>query len=311
MFRIGVVILNYQTWELSLRCMKSVQNACGRYPYKIYLVDNASRRPMPLEIRKFLAKQNAQVSFLQAAENRGYACGNNIGIQKALDDGCSMVVISNNDIVFHKNAVKNMAVCMRKHRKAGIVGPMVLDENGNVQATRCSMKTTMKEIFQIYTVARIIFNRKWKAYYCLDQSTEKPAYAYHVSGCCFAVSRECAEAIMPLDEGTVLYYEEQIVGMRMEQSGYRTVYDPESVVVHRHGATTQKSRPFMYQCISQSELYYCSKYLKAKKQQLWVLYYYRRWLYQLRCIWYPQLRKYRRTYMQETSKAYRQALCRN
>lgn len=308
MCRIGVVILNYQTWELSLRCMQSVRNACGRYAYRIYLVDNASERAMPQKVRKYLLQEGAQVRFLQAVQNRGYACGNNLGIAKALEDGCSVIVIANNDITFTENAIRNMADCLGRHQDAGIVGPKVLNGNGNVQISRCSMRTGIREIFQIYTAAKKICRRKWMAYYCMYRDPEKPAYVYHVSGCCFAISGECAKMVTPLDEGTVLYCEELILGLRMEQLGYRTIYEPGSVVVHRHGATAAGVRPFMYQCISQSELYYCGKYLKAGKWQLWVLYHYRRMLYRIRCLRSRELRRYQRTFMEETKKTYQKIL---
>lgn len=97
--KIGIVILNYQTWELSLRCMESIHRICRDLLYRIYLVDNASERPMPDAVKSYVAA-GKEIRFLQAKENRGYAAGNNIGIARALADGCDAILISNNDIVF-------------------------------------------------------------------------------------------------------------------------------------------------------------------------------------------------------------------
>lgn len=307
MEKTGIVVLNYQTWKLSLRCMESIRRTCRGLRYQIYLVDNASSRPMPDVVRRYISADKG-IRFLKAEKNQGYAAGNNIGIAKALEDGCSMIVVANNDIVFQSHSVAKMADCLTSHSGVGIVGPKVVDGRGRIQASRCSMKTGIREIFQLYTAAKWAFRRKWKAYHCLEQDPDMPADVYHVSGCCFAFSRECAQKIAPLDEGTLLYYEEPILGIRMEQAGYRTRYEPGSVVVHQHGGTTRRVRPFMYQCISQSELYYCARYLHAEVWQLWILYHYRRMLYWMHCITDREMRRGLKTFQEKTGMFYREMI---
>ncbi len=305
---IGIVILNYETWELSMRCMESICISDTGCAARIYLVDNASKKAMPMTVRKYLAHCEPSVCYIQAEANLGYAAGNNLGIERALNDGCSVIVVANSDIVFTDHAVERLAACLLRCPKAGIAGPKVVNEAGQVQISRCSMRTGMKEIVQIFTAAKKVFRGKWKKYYCLDKDPDQKDFVYYVSGCCFAVSRECAKKVTPLDEGTVLYYEELILGQRMEQAGYQTVYEPASVVIHRHGATAGTVKPFMHQCISQSELYYCSRYAGAEKYQLWLLYQYRRILYMFRCMKYSEYRKYWKEFKTAAKKAYDQAV---
>ena len=38
---IGIAIVNYKTWETTLRCVASIERVCTR-PFHIYLVDNHS-----------------------------------------------------------------------------------------------------------------------------------------------------------------------------------------------------------------------------------------------------------------------------
>lgn len=305
MKKIGIVILNYQTWELSLRCMESIHRTCRGLNYQIYFVDNASKRPMPDLFRQ---RAGSDFVFLQAKENRGYAAGNNLGFQKALADGCGVIVAANSDIVFREHAVEKLADCLAANPKIGIAAPKVVNAKNEIQASRCSMRTGIKEMFQVYTAAKWLFGRKWRRYYCLEQDPDVPAEVYHVSGCCFAISRECAQQVMPFDEGTVLYYEEPILGIRMEQAGYLTRYEPGSVVLHQHGAASEQVRPFMYQCICQSELYYCSKYLHAQKWQLSMFYHYRRLLYLVRSITDKEMRGYWDTFRKKTHLFYQKAL---
>ena len=301
----GIIILNYRTWEISFRCIQNIVQTQKNILYHIYLIDNASPNPMQDELHAYLKVHRDVITFLQSEKNRGYAAGNNIGIYQALKDGCENLVIMNNDILLEANAISELVDTLDDKAKIGIVGPKVMDEKGGIQTSRCSMKTGMKEIFQLFTVAKLFFRKKWRKYYCLDQDSETPGFVYYVSGCCFAMSRACALEVTPLDEGTVLYDEELILGTQMQKKGYRTLYNPGSVVIHQHGGTTRRMQPFMHQCICQSELYYCSKYLHAKKWQLWMLYHYRRGLYWLRSRWNGELRGYWKEFERETRDWYK------
>lgn len=278
---IGIVILNYEAWEVSLRCMQSIKKTVQKEPYRIYFIDNASKHPMPEKIKQFILEQS--VVFLQAEENRGYAAGNNIGMKQALQDGCDVVLISNNDIIYRKRSIEELYYYLLKHKNIGIAGPKVVGIDGKIQPSAVSRKTGIKEIFQLYTVAKFVFRKQWNTYFSLDKNNKKDFRAYHVSGCCFMMNRKTAEYLYPLDEHTVLYNEELIIGIRMEQAGIETWYHPYSVVEHHHGYTTKKVKPFMYQCIADSEQYYCREYLHAAKWQLWLLRQYRKLLYWVRC----------------------------
>lgn len=300
----GIIILNYETWELTLRCIKNIGRTQKKLSYHIYLVDNASAGIMPIELSEYLSAHKYTVTYLRAEDNRGYAAGNNIGIRQAILDGCESLVITNNDILFQEDAVQKLVDRLDDRSRIGITGPKVMDAQGRIQPSRCSMYTGIREVFQLFTAAKVFFGKKQQRYYCLDQNPDEPADVYYVSGCCFAVSRACAMAVMPLDEGTILYYEEIILGIRMRQAGYRTRYEPSSTVIHQHGGTTRRVQPFMHQCISRSELYYLSRYLRAHKWQLWLLYHYRRSLYLLRCIRNQDFRSYWKEFDRQTRKWY-------
>ena len=70
-------------------------------------------------------------------------------------------------------------------------------------------------------------------------------------------SRKCALDVTPLDEKPFLYEEELILGISMEKAGWKTVYDPKSVVHHLHGNSTEKVKAFAYTCNICSEIYFC------------------------------------------------------
>ena len=54
----GIIILNYQTWETSLKCMKSAARSMEGGAYAVYLVDNASTEPMPDAVKQYIDRKS-------------------------------------------------------------------------------------------------------------------------------------------------------------------------------------------------------------------------------------------------------------
>lgn len=287
---LGIVILNYETWNVSLTCMKSIVSSGVEEAYRIYLVDNASKNEMPGEVAEYIEKY--RICVLRAEKNSGYAAGNNIGIKKALEDGCQYILITNNDIIFQNDSIDKMCVFLKNNPRAGIAGPKVVGIDGKWQASAVSVKTDLKHVFMLYTVAKIFFKKTGAGYFRKQENPDETAEVYHVSGCCFLMNRQTAEYLYPLDENTFLYNEELIIGVRLEQAGISTYYVPEAVVQHHHGFTTDRVKPFMYQCISTSEIYYCKRYLRASDRQVWLLMEYRKILYRIRMRKDSEMKRY-------------------
>lgn len=277
---IGIVILNYETWDVTLQCMESIMEAENEEMIRIYLVDNASTRKKPKEIDRFIEQHS--VTYIEAAENRGYAAGNNLGICQALKDQCTYVLITNNDIRFRSAAIHRMKQLLESSDRIGIVGPQVVGLDGIHQPSVAMYRTGIREIFHFYTGFRCFHRKAMREYQGMDQDAGGQYPVYHVSGCCFLMNRKAAETLYPLDENTFLYDEELIIGIRMEQAGLQTWYCGTAVVEHHHGYTTQKNSAFMQKCIRESEQYYCREYLKTGVLQRCLLYCYRKTLQVLR-----------------------------
>lgn len=295
---VGVVILNYNSWEDTRECMESIfeyEQACQM---NIYLVDNNSSIRPSAEMCLFMEKKH--VVFLQSKENKGYAAGNNIGIAKALKDGCDAILISNSDVRYERCSISIMYQYLQEHPGVGIVGPKIKLQNGQTQKECMAIKTGMKEKYLLRTRLKILFPKLNKQYWAREWNYEHEIFpVYAVLGCSFMISRTCALDVTPLDEHTFLYEEELILGIRMEKAGWKTMYNPQSVVLHKHEATTGgiRSNPFAYTCQVCSEIYYCKQYLKMKRWSIYPLYFYRVLLYYCCCLKVQAFRRYHKNFI--------------
>lgn len=286
---IGIVILNYRNWDDTFRCVRSIWKNPPKESFQIILVDNASPNMPEYDLDAMV--QQYQILYIKNKENKGYNAGNNVGIAKALELKCDAILISNNDVCFERGCIQELYDCAQKNPQIGIAGPKILDRDGKIQKSNLCRKTEMKEKYLVRTRLNAIFRHSYKTYFGFDRNYDTMYEVYAVLGCCFLMTRACAETVTPLDEHPFLYEEELILGITMEKAGFRTVYDPAAVIEHLHGGSTQHVRAFSFAHNVRSEIYYCREYLHASKWKMLPLYWYRVMLYLLRCVKYEDFRK--------------------
>lgn len=265
---IGIIILNYNSWELTLECIKSIESTTKK-EYCIYVVDNQSTQKMPEEFLKIIEKDN--LKFIQAEENNGYSAGNNLGLLHALNDGCDYFLISNSDVIYHVESIEKMKEYLDQNSEVGIVGPKVYLTDGSIQDIDMLVKTTLSTKYGLIfgkTPFKYFFNDTHKTFSKDKDDVDESFKVHSVSGCCFMMSKTSAIKLIPFDEVPFLYEEEVIIGINMEKIGLQTIYLTDSVVTHHHGQTTKNLKSFSYIEFVRSEVYYLREYMGNNKIQI-------------------------------------------
>lgn len=295
---LGIIILNYNNWEDTVRCLESIWANPPQVSYEVILVDNASEISESAEIKEMVSA--GRVIYIRNKKNLGYNGGNNVGIKKAMELGCEGILLTNNDVCFTPQCIQKLWEYVKGHPEVGIAGPKILDREGNIQRSNLCRKTGMKEKYLVRTRLHAIFRRSYRTYFGFDRDYGDTFPVYAVLGCCLLLSRKCAEAVTPFDEYPFLYEEELMLGIRMEEQGFRTVYHGAAVIEHLHGGSTRHVKAFSYSHNIRSEIYYCRKYLEMKKWQILPLYWYRVMLYLARCLRYREFRDFWRNFRKMT-----------
>ena len=268
---IGIVILTYNNWCDTIQCVDSILKSNINEKYHIYIVDNASKNKAPEDFVIF-CHSNHDISLLHSSRNLGYSGGNNIGIKKAIEDNCTTILLSNNDVVFYPGSIDAMSKFLTNEKDYGIVGPKTYKLDGTIQKYNMAVKTGMKEKYLIRTHMSIFFPSLVEKYWGLNLPDDQSCDMYALNGCCFMVHRRCFDFVFPLDDNVFLFEEEFITGIRMEKSHYKTRYLAESEVLHKHGQSTKSISGFSLACQYESELYYCKVYLDANFFKILPLY---------------------------------------
>ncbi len=102
---IGIVTVLYKSGPVLEDFFQSLNNQTFK-KFRLYVIDNASP-DNSVEVTKQLMKNVCfETILLEEQTNWGVAKGNNIGIKRALEDGCNFVLLSNNDIVFDPKTIQ-------------------------------------------------------------------------------------------------------------------------------------------------------------------------------------------------------------
>jgi GT2 family glycosyltransferase len=101
--KIGIIILNWNGLSDTLECLSSLyknnlENAT------VYVADNGSSDDSVLEIKKAFPTCN----LIELKKNFGFAQGNNLAVEQALNEGCEYIFLLNNDTVVAQDLLKEL-----------------------------------------------------------------------------------------------------------------------------------------------------------------------------------------------------------
>lgn len=259
---LGIVILNYNTWDESIQCIESMRKNIS-LSNRIYLVDNLSPKKPSEEILGLISKYD--VELIYNTVNSGYAAGNNVGLKKAYEDGCDAFLISNSDVLINDDSIDLMNQFALEHTGVGVVGPIIYDVNGVRQPIHMLSKLTASGKIKnmlLSTPLKPLFRKFQKGFVTYEKPTE-PLKVFGVSGCCFLITKKCYESVFPFDENTFLYEEEYILGCRLEEKDIEAYILPGAQIVHAEAVSTGGMSKFSYNCLIESEQYYLKEYIHS------------------------------------------------
>ncbi len=267
MSRVGIVILNYNDYQTTSKLLNKIHNY--KYINNIIVVDNNSSDNSYNELIKY---KNKNIDIIKTDNNKGYSYGNNIGIKYLIDNYKSdYIIISNPDVSFEDNDIKELISKLDNNKDIALIGPKVHEFN---QVTRgWKLPTYLDEILKIMSLDNKFRHDRYDDT-CYKSDLTKVDV---VSGCFFIIRTKIIKEINYFDEGTFLYYEENILGHKLKDRGYHTYIDNTVSVIHNASISVDKSikKINKYKILIKSLMYYEYKYNKRRLSMipLYIIYY--------------------------------------
>lgn len=221
------IILNTNKREFTLACLETLLK--NDYPnQRTIVLDNASQDGSVPAIQS----EFPMVEIVHITVNKGYAGNNNVGIQKAMEQGADWIFVLNEDILLAPDCLSRLVQVGESNPGIGIVGPMVYHHNE-------------PEVIQS---AGGRLDRYWRSIHLGQNEPDhgqfsSPQVVDWISGCAILVRREVIEQVGVLDEQFFYYWEETEWCLRAREKGWQIVHVPQAKIWHKGVQRDYKPSP--------------------------------------------------------------------
>ena len=228
---LAIIILNWNGFEDTVKCLQSVTENDYSH-YKIVLVDNGSENSEGEKLKQLFP----QVHLIQNKVNRGFAGGNNDGINWAFDHGCDYIINLNNDCVVTRPWLSQLIAGIISV-KADFGSSMILFEDSK------DLIASDEDVLLPDGSALSIHRNQPHVF----QSKSRPIFGACGAGSIY--SKQALQAVrikenQYFNEMHFAFYEDIDLAMRLHMKDFRAVVVPEAVIYHKHSKTAGKYSEF-------------------------------------------------------------------
>jgi GT2 family glycosyltransferase/glycosyltransferase involved in cell wall biosynthesis len=217
---VSVVVVAYNQWALTERCLASLVEHDDAGPLQIIVVDNASADQTPERLRAWAEADPARRQVILNADNRGFGPAVNQGLAAATGD---YLVVLNNDTIVGPGWTRGMRRHFEVDPGLGLICP-ITNNIGN-EAQVALPGRTPEEVF--LSARRYCFQRSGRL-------LPLPNVAFF----CVMIPRRVYEAVGPLDEQFVPgFFEDDDYCLRVRQKGWSIGCAEDVFVYHELSAS--------------------------------------------------------------------------
>jgi len=249
-----LIILNYNDSHRALElAQKSIKyNNIDR----VVIVDNKST-DNSVEYLENQIENHDKIDILKARSNRGFAAGNNIGARYVTKKyRPEYILFANTDTIFGENDINECIKCMNEKENLGLVSMRIKDIKGNEEKSAWRFKSFFKyAMFNIWLYRRLTYKQG-----VYTNFNKKFQLVNIVRGSFMFFNASVLEQVDFFDEGTFLYYEEEIISKKLEMSGYKVGLITDHFYIHNHINSASSNKWFIKKYMDKSLYYFLSKY---------------------------------------------------
>jgi N-acetylglucosaminyl-diphospho-decaprenol L-rhamnosyltransferase len=243
---LSIVITSWNACDLLVECLKSIAETASGLPIETIVVDNASTDQTSAVVRE----KFPEVGLLRIEQNRGFAAGNNVGIQASRG---RYVMLLNSDTIVQSGTLEYLISFMDHQPQAGACGPRLVRPNGETQPFAFGEDPSLSYLFR-RGFKRLLFQRPLH-----DWDSQEVKNVDWVAGTALVVRRSAFEQTGLLDEKFYAYFEDNEWCHRIRLQGWRIYYCPQADIIHIGGQSLRKD-PVARNAYTHSLVYFYTKH---------------------------------------------------
>jgi len=239
------VVLQFNRWDVTARCIDSLRRLESRRPVRIVVVDNGSTEEVLAATREAVATM-PEVELLETGSNRGFAGGNNAGYARVRERfGATFVAVINNDTRIEDASFITRCEELFDRYGYSVLGPDIVTPDGrheNPWNDAVYSPDDWRLLAGMYDEDRAAFERTGTAIF-RRPGTRTPDSRFLpnalLQGAAMVLSPVFVSSSSTLfDERTSLYGEEFLFAVGNMRAGHFMAYSADVCILHEEGVST-------------------------------------------------------------------------
>jgi GT2 family glycosyltransferase len=244
---ISVIIVNWNTRDLLMNCIRSVYGTVQGMTFEIWVVDNGSTDGS----QKAVKTAFPEIQLIENTQNRGFAAANNQALKRI---NGRYALLLNSDAALTDGAAQQLLAFMESTPTAGMACGQLLNPDDSRQNSIANFPTLLTLISN-ETLLRILFPKKFPS---KRRNYTHPIPIESGIGACLMVRKTAMNTVGIFDENFFFFFEETDWAYRMRLANWQIFFIPSARIIHAQGKSAGNS-------VASRILFYRSRYIYLKK----------------------------------------------
>lgn len=221
--KVAVILINYKDYakKYLIECIESLRKQS--YPkdsFKVFIVDNATSK----ETAEYLQNAAPEAEIILNKKNDGFAEGNNIAMQKAINENYDYVVLFNMDTIADSRWLEELVVAAENNKNVGAIQSLIMlhPETDKINSSGNHLHFLgfgfCKDYGQEISDSEFMIHNSF----------------FYASGASVLYPVEVLKKVGLFDSEFFMYHEDTDLSWRMRQAGYEVILAPKSIMFHKY-----------------------------------------------------------------------------
>jgi N-acetylglucosaminyl-diphospho-decaprenol L-rhamnosyltransferase len=232
---LAVVVVNHNSGESLLRCVRSVFEAAGDVTLEVVVVDNDSRDGSDASAER----SHPQVRVIRNDQNRGFPAAANQGMRATRSE---FVLLVNPDAQIMAGTLERFLKVARDRPRAGAIGALTRNTDGSIYPSARKVPSLLQGA--VHTLVGPFWpqNPLSRTYRMAGWDRLSERRVDWVSGSSMLLRRAALDQVGLFDERFFMYVEDMDLCTRLRGAGWEVWFSPELEIEHVGGTATAGQR---------------------------------------------------------------------
>jgi GT2 family glycosyltransferase len=235
MIDLSIIIVNWNSAEYTLSCVKSIYEQTSDLKFEIIIIDNASFD----ECEELIKAKYPKVIFIQSKYNLGFAAANNLCAEKAIG---RVLLFLNPDTEVQNRAIERLFQALENLPDAGVIGCRLINSDGTIQNSCVQrLPRIINQILDANILRKMFPSVNIWGYKKSFEKYIEPVEVEAISGACMMIRRSAFELVKRFSIEYFMYAEDMDLCFKTRSVQLRNYFCGKSIIVHHGGGSSKNS----------------------------------------------------------------------